>query len=87
MFKGRNLKGIKKAIFFWAVKLGDQYKEVGNSAWYLFKLKIADKLVFSKWRAALEMRFYSSFRVGLPFRKDWQEYSGLQVFLFSRVMV
>ncbi|HPD64167.1 MAG TPA: long-chain fatty acid--CoA ligase [Bacteroidia bacterium] len=52
MFKGRNLKGIKKAIFFWAVKLGDQYKEVGNSAWYLFKLKIADKLVFSKWRAA-----------------------------------
>lgn len=52
MFKGRELKGIKKAIFDWSVKLGMKYKEENNSAWYCFKLKIADKLVFNKWRAA-----------------------------------
>jgi long-chain acyl-CoA synthetase len=52
MYKGKNLKGISKKIFFWAMDLGFQYKEEGNSGWYLFKLRIADKLVFKKWRAA-----------------------------------
>jgi len=52
MFKGRALSGLKKSIFFWAVNLGFKYKEEGNSAWYNFKLKIADKLIFSKWRVA-----------------------------------
>lgn len=51
--KGKDLTGIKKRIFFWAVDLGYKYKPVGNSAWYLFKLKIADKLIFTKWREAL----------------------------------
>lgn len=52
--KGRDLKGIKKQIFFWAVNLGMQYKLPDtNSAFYKFRLKIADKLVFSKWRDAL----------------------------------
>ncbi len=52
MFKGRNLKGIKQKIFYWSINIGHQYKEHGNSAWYLFKLKIADFLVFNKWREA-----------------------------------
>ncbi len=51
--KGKDLKGIKKSLFFWAVKLGFKYKDTGNSAWYKFKLKIADKLIFTKWRDAL----------------------------------
>lgn len=51
--KGKDLTGIKKSLFFWAVDLGYKYKVKGNSAWYLFKLKIADKLIFTKWRAAL----------------------------------
>lgn len=51
--KGKDLKGIKKQIFFWAVNLGYRYNPNGNSAWYRFKLKIADKLVFKKWREAL----------------------------------
>lgn len=52
--KGKALKGIKKALFFWAVELGHQYKEPNlNSAWYNFKLSIARKLIFSKWQQAL----------------------------------
>ena len=43
-----------RAIFFWALKLGHAYELHGkNGAWYSFKLKIADALVFKKWRAAL----------------------------------
>ncbi len=53
MAKGDELKGIKRALFFWAVNLADQYDVVGRSAWYNFKLKIARKLIFSKWREAL----------------------------------
>lgn len=52
--KGTELKGIKKSIFFWAVKLGNKFDpENGNGAWYKMKLKIADKLIFSKWREVL----------------------------------
>ncbi|MCD2259911.1 AMP-dependent synthetase/ligase [Psychroserpens luteolus] len=54
MLKGEDLSGIKKGLFFWAVKLGEQWEPYGkNGAWYEFKLKIASKLIFSKWRAAL----------------------------------
>ena len=50
--KGRKLKGIKKGIFFWSLSLAERYDETGrNNGWfYRQKLKIADKLVFSKWR-------------------------------------
>lgn len=52
--KGRNLKGIKKTIFFWAVKTGLNYRIDGfGLGFYNMKLKIADKLVFSKWREAI----------------------------------
>lgn len=52
--KGRELSGIKKKIFFWAVNLGLKYKIPDtNGSFYKMKLKIADKLIFSKWREAL----------------------------------
>lgn len=52
--KGNKLKGIKKGIFFWAVDIGLNYKLPDKSSWwYNQQLKIADKLIFSKWRAAL----------------------------------
>lgn len=52
--KGNALTGIKKALFFWAVGIGHQYKPYQeNGAWYEFKLKIARKLIFSKWKEAL----------------------------------
>lgn len=51
--KGRALTGIKKGIFFWALNLGEQYDPWGKMGWwYLFKLGIARKLVFSKWHEA-----------------------------------
>ncbi|WP_281540476.1 AMP-dependent synthetase/ligase [Maribacter aestuarii] len=52
--KGTELTGIKKKLFFWAVELGDQWEPYGqNGWWYEFKLGIANKLIFSKWREAL----------------------------------
>ena len=54
ILKGEALSGIKKALFFWAVNLGLNYKPNGeNGWWYEKKLKIAKKLIFSKWQAAL----------------------------------
>ncbi len=51
--KGKNLSGIKKSLFFWAVNLGHKYELEGKSAFYKFKLGIARKLIFSKWQEAL----------------------------------
>ena len=52
--KGKDLSGIKKTIFFWALNLGLRYELNGkNGPIYELKLKIADRLIYSKWRAAL----------------------------------
>ena len=51
--EGKKLTGIKSKIFLWAVKVADQFEIGKKSLWYKIKLAIADKLVFSKWRAAL----------------------------------
>ena len=52
--RGKNLTGIKKTLFFWAVKLGLRYQPFGGNGWlYERKLRVADKLIFSKWREAL----------------------------------
>ncbi len=53
MAKGEELTGIKRSLFFWAVRLAEQYEFTGKSAWYNFKLGIARKLIFSKWQEAL----------------------------------
>lgn len=51
--KGKDHPGLKKQIFFWALNLGLRYELNGaNGAWYEFQRKLADKLVFSKWREA-----------------------------------
>ncbi len=52
--KGKDLKGIKRQIFFWAVNLGLRFEFDRKNSWfYYFKLKIADRLIFSKWREAV----------------------------------
>lgn len=52
--KGSQLTGIKKNLFYWALQLGEQYRPYKkNGAWYHFKLNIANKIIFSKWREAL----------------------------------
>ena len=52
--KGREQKGIKKSLFFWAVALGSRYEVDKNQGiWYNLQLAVANKLIFSKWREAL----------------------------------
>lgn len=51
--KGRHLKGLKKQIFFYAVSLGLKYEfDQPRRVVYNAKLRLMNKLVFSKWRAA-----------------------------------
>ena len=50
---GKNMKGISKAIFYWSMRLTERYKIEGRSWFYNMKLKIADKLVYSKIREKL----------------------------------
>ncbi|PKH68542.1 long-chain fatty acid--CoA ligase [Flavobacterium sp. ALD4] len=52
--KGAELTGIKKKLFFWAIELGLVYEPYGaNGLWYEMQLKIARKLIFSKWKEGL----------------------------------
>ncbi len=52
--KGSELSRLKKKLFFWAVAIGERYEPYGvNGFWYELQLKIARKLIFSKWKASL----------------------------------
>lgn len=54
MIKGEQLSGIKRTLFYWAVALGEKYDNlVPGSWWYRTQLKIANKIIFSKWREGL----------------------------------
>ncbi len=69
--KGSDLTGIKKALFFWALNLGLKHEYNGaNGAWYNWQLKIANKLIFSKWREAFggEMTYVISGAAALQTR-------------------
>ena len=50
---GKNMKGLSKSIFYWSMKITEDYKIEGRSWFYNLKLKIADKLVYSKIREKL----------------------------------
>ena len=52
--KGSELTGIKKKLFFWAIDLGLRYEPYrANGWWYETQLKVARKLIFSKWKEGL----------------------------------
>ena len=54
MDKGHSLTGVKKMLFFWALDLGYKYQLNGkNGAFYELQLKLANKLIFSKWREVM----------------------------------
>jgi long-chain acyl-CoA synthetase len=54
MSKAIELKGIKRALFFWALALGKRYDNIKKeSIWYRLQLWLANKIIFSKWREAL----------------------------------
>ncbi len=50
---GKDLKGIKKFLFFRAVRIGTKFRADGqNNFWYNFRLSIFRKLIFKKWQEA-----------------------------------
>ncbi|MBK7938060.1 MAG: long-chain fatty acid--CoA ligase [Lewinellaceae bacterium] len=52
--KGLELHGIKRALFFWALDLADAWDfDRHPQGWEALKWRIADRLIFSKWREAL----------------------------------
>jgi long-chain acyl-CoA synthetase len=53
LIEGQKLTGIKRKIFMWSIKIADQFEIGKKDIWYNIKLKIADKLVYSKWRNAI----------------------------------
>jgi long-chain acyl-CoA synthetase len=52
--KGKELSGIKKSIYFWALDLARHFEYNKKYGPILsLKIKLADKLIYSKWREAL----------------------------------
>ncbi len=52
--KGSDLSGSKKKLFFWAVNVGLKYEPYqANGFLYELELKLARKLIFSKWKEGL----------------------------------
>lgn len=52
--KGKELKGIKKLLFFWSISIAKRYKFPDkNPFYYEIIRKIFDKLIYSKWREAV----------------------------------
>ncbi len=52
--KGKELSGLKKMVYFWALSLTRHFEY--NKKYNLFlklRIKLADKLIYSKWREAL----------------------------------
>jgi len=54
---GKTLPLIQRIIYYWAFRLATKYKITGLSWWYKFRHKLADKLIYSKWRKAIGGNF------------------------------
>lgn len=54
---GKKQPFIKKKIYYWAFNLAKRFQLEGNSWWYNQQIKLADKLIYSKWREALGGNF------------------------------
>lgn len=52
--KGMELTGVKRKLFFWALGLAKKYDNIKEGSWwYRAQLKLANKIIFNKWREAL----------------------------------
>ncbi len=88
MAGGNANKGFKKKVFLWATKLAQQWEpDGGGSFLYRLKMKIADKMVFSKIRkkagldrvravasgsAALQLRLFHFYNgIGVPLTEGY----------------
>ncbi len=54
---GEKMKGTQKKLYFWAFNLATQYRIGYMSPWLKAQLKLADKLVYKKWREAIGGNF------------------------------
>jgi len=54
---GRDLPFPKKNIYYWAFDLATKYQLKGMSKVMQYQLKVADKLIYSKWREAIGGNF------------------------------
>lgn len=54
---GKKLPFIQRNLYYWAFNLATHYQLEGMSGWMKAKLKVADKLIFTKWREAIGGNF------------------------------
>lgn len=54
---GKKLPMISKMLYYWAFNLATHYQLEGRNWYYNLKFKLADKLIYSKWRAAIGGNF------------------------------
>ncbi len=54
---GKKLSFVQRNIYYWAFHLATRYQLEGMSAWQQWQLKLADKLIYTKWRAAIGGNF------------------------------
>ncbi|MDR1592009.1 MAG: long-chain fatty acid--CoA ligase [Prevotellaceae bacterium] len=54
---GKKQPFIRRQLYYWAFNLAIRYKNENRTKWYEFQYRIADKLVYSKWREALGGNF------------------------------
>ena len=54
---GKKLTFIQRTLYYWAFNLATKFQLEGMSWWMKSKLKLADKLIYSKWRAAIGGNF------------------------------
>jgi long-chain acyl-CoA synthetase len=50
---GKDLSGIKKAIYRWAFTIACKYDYTNKGLYHKFRYALADKLIYSKWREKL----------------------------------
>ena len=51
---GKELKGLKRRLYFWAIGLAEKFEiNTNQGLWYTMQLSLANKLIFNKWREAL----------------------------------
>ncbi len=52
--RGSQLPGLKKTFYFWAIRLASQFEPDAPISWIRrLQLRVADRLVFARWREAL----------------------------------
>ena len=54
---GKKLPMVQRMLYYWAFNLATAYQLEGRSWWYNAKYKLAEKLIYSKWRAAIGGNF------------------------------